>query len=96
MDFICRAADLPQFRTTEESQQKMNDLALASQVKAALINDYPGISVAAEYGNILIYTKSDDRLAHRLKEKAKSLRDEIEGINYLEVHPGAVVPPNAI
>ena len=96
VEFICRAADLPQFRTTEESQQKMDDLALASQVKAALINDYPGISVAAEYANILIYTKSDDRLAHRLKEKAKNLREEIEGINYLEVHPGKTIPSNAI
>jgi cytidylate kinase len=96
VDFICQAAGLPQFRITKESQQKMNDLALASQVKAALIHDYPAIFVTAEYGNILIYTKADDRLSHKLKEKAKSLCREIQGINYLEVHPGAVVPPNAI
>jgi hypothetical protein len=71
----------------------MDDLALASQIKAALIHDDPGISVTAEYGNILIYTKADDRLAHKLEEKAKSLCRDIEGINNLEVHTGAVVPP---
>ena len=96
VDFICQAADLPQFRTTKESQRKMEDLALASQIKAALIHDYPGISVTAEYGNILIYTKADDRLAQKLEEKAKSLCRDIKGIKHLEVHSGAVVPPNAI
>jgi cytidylate kinase len=96
VDFICHAAGLPQFRTTKESQQKMDDLALASQVKAALIHDYPGISVASEYGNILIYTKAEDRLSRKLKEKAESLCREIQGIKYLEVHLGAKVPPDAI
>ena len=93
VDFICRAADLPQFKVTKESQRKMDDLALASQMKAALVHDYPGISVTAEYGNILIYTKADDRLAHKLEEKAKSLCRDIGGINSLEVHTGTAVPP---
>lgn len=96
VEFICKAVDLPQFKITQESQQKMDDLALASQVKAALILDFPGIFVKAEYGNILIYSKADDRLSHRLKERTKNIRDEIKGINYLEVHPGAVVPSDAI
>lgn len=96
VDFICQAAKLPQFRTTEEYQRKMDDLALASQTKAVLIHEYPGIFVTAEYGNILIYTKANDRLANKLKEKAKSLCRDIEGVKHLEVHSGAVVPPHAI
>jgi cytidylate kinase len=93
VDFICRAADLPQFRASKESQRKMDDLALASQIKAALVHEYPGIFVTAEYGNILIYTKADARLSHKLEEKAKSLCRDIEGINSLEVRTGVVVPP---
>jgi len=93
VDLICQAADLPQFRTTKDSQQKMDDLALASQIKAALVHDYPDIFVTAEYGNILIYTKADDRLSHKLEEKAKKLCYHIEEINNVEVHTGAVVPP---
>jgi hypothetical protein len=71
----------------------MDDLALASQIKAALVHEYPGIFVTAEYGNILIYTKADARLSHKLEEKAKSLCRDIEGINSLEVRTGVVVPP---
>jgi cytidylate kinase len=92
VDFICRAAQLPQFRTTEESQRKIDDLALASQVKAALVGDYPGISVKSDYGNILIYTKADARLLRKLEAKAKSLCRDIEGIKSLEVQFGAEVP----
>jgi len=93
VDFICQAANLPQFRTTKESQRKMDDLALASHVKAALVHDDPDLVVKSEFGNILIYTKADDRLSHKLEEKAKRLCRDIEGVNSLEVHPGAVAPP---
>jgi cytidylate kinase len=96
VDFICRAASLEQFQTTRKSQQKMDDLVLASQVKAALIDAYPGISVKSDYGNILIYTKPDARLTHKLKGKAEGLKGKIKGINYLEVHPGGTVPPDAV
>jgi hypothetical protein len=96
VDIICQAAGKEQFRTTEESQRKMDDLALAGQVKAALIDVYPGIEVTSDYGNVLIYTKADDRFARKLEEKGKSLNREINGIQSLEVHPGGTIPPNAI
>ncbi len=96
VDFICESAALEQFRTTRESQQKMNDLALASQIKAALIDLNPGIAVTSDDGNVLIYTRSEDRLAHRLEEKARGLEKEIKGIKTLEIHPGATIPPDAI
>ena len=95
-DFISRAAGLKQFKTTKKSQQKMDDLSLASQVKAALIGIHPGIAVTSDYGNVLIYTKAEDRLIHKLEEKARSLRGEIETIHSLEVHPGTTIPPGAI
>jgi cytidylate kinase len=96
VDFICKAVDLKQFRTTRKSQQKMDDLALASQIKAALIDMYPGIAVTSHYGNVLIYTKAEGRLVSKLEKKARSLNKEIKGIRSLEVHPGRKVPPTAI
>ncbi len=96
VDFICEAAGLDQFKTTRESQQKMDDLALASQVKAHLVDLHSDVHVACEYGNCLIYTKDDDRLARRLLEKVKTLAREIKVINNIEVHPGVPVPPNAV
>jgi hypothetical protein len=97
VDFICHAANLEQFRTTRESQQKMDDLALASQVKAALIVDHHlNVAVTSEYGNVLVYTRADDRATHKLKEKAKTLSREIKGINNIEVHAGVPIPPDAV
>ena len=74
----------------------MDDLALASQVKATLIDAYPAIAVTSDYGNVLIYTKGDDRLVKKLEGKVKSLLAEIEGLNSLEIHPGGKIPPQAI
>jgi len=96
VDFICQAVGLNQFRTTTKSQQKMDDLALASQVKAALIVVYPGIAVTSDYGNVLIYTKAEDRIASKLEKKVRSLSKEIKGVKSLAVHPGRTIPPSAI
>jgi hypothetical protein len=65
-------------------------------IKAALIDVYPGIAVTSDYGNVLIYTKSEDRFVRKLEKRARSLSDEIKGIKSLELHPGRTVPPNAI
>jgi cytidylate kinase len=96
VDFICETAGLDQFKATKASQQKMDDLALASQVKAHLVELHSDVHVACEYGNCLIYTKADDRLARRLLEKVKTLAGEFKGINNIEVHPGVPIPPNAV
>ena len=96
VDFICRAASLEQFQTTRKSQQKMDDLALASQVKADLIDAYPDISVKSDYGNVLIYAKPDARHIHKLEKKAEGLKGKIKGMNYLEIHTGGTVPPDAV
>jgi len=96
VDFICQAAGREQFKTTAESRRRMQDLALACQVKAALADQYPDVAVSSEFGNVLIYTRTGDRQARRLDEKAKSLTREIEGINNVEVHAGVTIPPSAV
>jgi len=96
IDFVCEAAGLEQFRTTRESQQKMDDLALAGQVKAALAMLSADVAVTSEYGNVLVFVGSDDRLARKLRDKIKTLIAGIEGINNIEVHSRTAVPPDAI
>jgi cytidylate kinase len=96
VDFICQAAGMPQFKTTRENQQKIDDLALASQVKAALIEAFSDVAVLSEYGNVLIYTKSEDRLSQKQEEKARTLLKGIKGINNMEFHPGVPVSTNAV
>jgi cytidylate kinase len=96
VDFICEAAKREGFTTTPALQQKMEDLALACQVKAALIDVFPDTAVICEYGNVVVYTKKSDRSTQKLQKRAKELQKEIEEIKYIEVHAGESFPPEAV
>ena len=74
----------------------MDDLAIACQVKAALVDEFFDVAVTSEYGNVIIYSKTQERLGQKLKKKVKTLEKELEGINNLEVHAGLPYPPNAV
>ncbi len=88
VDFICQAAAKPQFQATRASQQKMDDLALACRVKAAILDLDRDAGVTCEYGNLLIYTPAGERMVRRLQKRAAQLQREIAGINNLEVRSG--------
>lgn len=92
VDFICNAIQLNQFKTTKESQEKMNDLALASRVKAFFIEEHFDVSVLSEFGNVLIYTKGDERLLRKIDVSIKKLKGKIDGINNIEIHQK--IPPH--
>ncbi len=97
VDFIVQAAGKKCFQATPESQQKMEDLALACQLKAALVDEECfDVAVTCDYGNVVVYTKQSGRHSHRLDEKLRRLRQNIPGINHLEVRTGQPVPPSAV
>ena len=96
VELICRAVTRDQFKTSKEGRRRLQDLAIACQVKAALVNDYFDVGVTSEYGNVLVYTKAGDRLAHKLEERARHLAGEIQGINNLEMRTDIPFPPNAV
>ena len=52
VDIICHTAGLEDFQTTRESQKAMRDLALAAEVKAALMQVHRDIEVTADDGII--------------------------------------------
>ena len=54
------------------------------------------IGVTSEYGNVVICTKIGDRQVGKLKNKARALERELEGINHLEIHAGVHFPENAV
>ena len=57
-DLICHAAGFDGFKTTFESQKAMDDLVMAAQVKAALVELKPDIQVTATNGSVIIGTRS--------------------------------------
>jgi cytidylate kinase len=88
VDFICQAAELPQFHATETSQQKMEDLALACRIKTAIIDVDKDADVTCEYGNLIIYSQAGERAVRKLEKRAAALLGEVSEINNLEVHEG--------
>ncbi len=95
VDLICHAATRKHFETTREARTRLKDLAIACQLKAALIEQFSDVKVACEYGNVLIYVSSG-RALHRLEERARELEREIPGINNLEVRSAARAPDHAV
>jgi cytidylate kinase len=96
VDFICDAVKLRQFKTTDESRKKMDDLALASRIKAFFVEEHFDVAVLSEFGNVLIYVKGDDRLLHKIDESVKKLSKRINGINNIEIHQNIPPHENAI
>jgi cytidylate kinase len=89
VNIICRVAGFKQFKATRESQQKMDDLALACEIKALLLNEHFDVSVTSDYGNVVISAKATGRQLQKLNERATQLISEVSGINNLEVHSEA-------
>lgn len=96
VDFICRAASLDQFKATKASAQTAKDLALACEVKAALIDHQFDVAVTSEYHNVIIYTKAYGRHLQKLENKARALAHEIPSIHNIEVHAGITYPQNVV
>lgn len=74
VNLICEMAQLPQFAATAQSQQAIENLALAAKVRATLIAEYPTCAVICEGGaaniSVRASVRMDSRLSDIIKEKA--------------------------
>jgi len=83
---ILHAAGLKCFQTTPESQKIMDDLSLAADVKAALVNSYPTAEISADDGVVLV--KVETSLVHeeQIAKKIKDLGSKVPGVKEIRVH----------
>ena len=81
VDIICHKIGLKQFQTTPESQQNMEDLSLAAEVKAFLIDLKPDIQVMSQKGMIRVMTNAS--AAQKLESKMKKVSSLLllQGVN---------------
>jgi len=82
---ISNTASLGHFQATEESQQAMNDIYLASEVKAALIEMKPNIDVSASEGVIYIRTGELESKEIELVESVKERVGSIPGVKDIKI-----------
>ena len=64
----------------------MDNLALAAEVRASLVENFPNIRVRAEGGKLIIETFGLKREKRKRIEKINELVSHIPGVDYFEVH----------
>jgi cytidylate kinase len=85
VEMICHAVGLDLFKTTYESQKAIENLALAAEVKAALIDLKPDIRVTAENRKVWIKTKSQHADSPELMAEIESIARRVPGVETADV-----------
>jgi cytidylate kinase len=85
VDMICQAASLEQFRTTTESQQSIDDLALAVQVKAALVDVKRDLRVSAKSGMVLVKGETPRGKEQILAQEIEEISKTITGVQETKI-----------
>jgi hypothetical protein len=82
---ICETVTRPGFETTPESQQAMEALALAAEVKAAIDDDYPDCEVVADRKAVEIYARFTVHTDTMIAEKIKAKVLKMNGVSSVSV-----------
>ncbi len=85
VNLICEAVGQPQMKTTPESQQAIENLALAAKIRAALIEDYPTCSVTSDAGAVEIAVKASLRMDTKLSDIIKEKAMKVPGVASVSV-----------
>ena len=85
VEIICHTVSLDTFRTTPESQREIEDLATAAEVKAAIINLKPDVTVICKQGIVEVKTKSPLSKEEALIRKIREAASKIEGVKEVRV-----------
>lgn len=86
VSLILHAARLPCFQTTPESQEMIDDLALAAEVKAALVDAFPQADASAKKGVVLVRVEAPLVQEERITEKIKDIAGKVDGVKEVRVH----------
>lgn len=85
VDIIEHTVKLKHFQTTPESKKAMNDLWLACEVKAVLLDVKPDIEVSASDGIVLVKTRAHISQEEHLVEELKKAGKRIAGVKEVRV-----------
>ncbi len=84
-DVICETVTKPRFKTSLESQQALEDLALAAEIKAALYDDYPDCEVVADRKSVEIYVRFTVHTDTMIADKIKANVFKMNGVSSVSV-----------
>jgi cytidylate kinase len=90
---ISETLALDRFKTSPESQQHMEDLALAAEVRAAIVDLEPDVDVVASKGNVQVHTAALLTRERGVVGDIEVVAKSIEGVNEITV---GVKPKNPL
>ena len=82
---ICETLALDRFKTSPESQQHVEDLALAAEVRAALVDLEPDVDVIASKGSVQVHTAALLTRERNVVEDIKAIAGSVEGVKQVTV-----------
>jgi len=96
VDIICKKVGLKRFQATSYSQQKMEDLSLAADVKAQLVDFKPAVQVKAQKGSVKLLANESAVRKLKIQEERRSLKQIVPGIKELQIDtlPTTSTPDN--
>jgi cytidylate kinase len=86
VDLISHTARLPHFQTTPKSEQAMDNLVLASQVKCKIFDSYPDVEVTADGGTVVVHTEGPLEQESKIRERIQARIKDIPGVKDPRVH----------
>jgi hypothetical protein len=85
VELVCRAVALPEFRTTPESLEILNDLILAGEVKIPLLALGVDLAVSARKGKVRVDAKAPRSRTAALEREIEELARAVPGVQDLQV-----------
>ena len=86
VDLICSAAKLEQFQATTKSQTALNNLLLASRVRARLVGDYPMVQTHAIDGIVTVDARLNAANESTLADRIREMAQEVSGVKEVRMH----------
>ncbi len=85
VDLICHAAALPRFQADDQSRKQMDDLVLAAEVHAALVDIKPDVEVVSDSGAVVVRTHVALIKEGTVVEEIKRAALAVAGVEQVEV-----------
>jgi cytidylate kinase len=92
VDIICHTVGLEHLRTTPESQRAMDDMVLAAEVKAVLVDTVSDIETSCQNGVVHVSTKADESQEAELTRKIQNIAESVAGVKEIKIHILPLVP----
>ena len=92
VDTLVQISGLEQFQLTNEAKKKMDNLAMAAQVRNTLLRTQSDLKVSAEEGKIFIYTETSNNSKSDLISEMKQLFKTVPDLRQINLDLSISVP----